>query len=152
MRRKHTHLEKEKYPKDCEFCDYDCRSKEDEEKHLRKHTFKKPLFKCDNCDLVVESLLNLQVHIGKQHSGNFECGLCDYAGNTLDNLETHYLTCEVYTCKRCTESFYNLSNVKDHLKAKHMKHIRNTEVEHIKMDKKYFENVTSKTWEANCLL
>ena len=39
--------------------------------------------------------------------------------------------------------------LRDHRKAKHMKHIRNTEVEHIKMDKKDFENVTSKTWEAN---
>ena len=100
----------------------------------------------------MESLLNLQVHIGKLHSGNFECGLCEYVGNTEENLETHYLTCEVYICKRCNESFYNLSNVKDHLKAKHMKHIRNIEVEHIKMDKKDFENVTSKTWEANYLI
>ena len=80
-------MDKEKYPKDCEFCDYDCWDKEDEGKHLRKYRFKKPLFKCDNCDLVVKSLLSLQVHIGKQHSGHFECGLCDYVGSTLDNLE-----------------------------------------------------------------
>ena len=96
-------------------------------------------------------MLNLQVHIGRQNSGNFECGLCDYVGNTLENLETHHLTCEVYTCKWCKESFYNLNNVKDHLKAKHMKHLRNTEVEHIKMDKKDFENVTIKTWKADYL-
>ena len=119
MRRKRTNLNKEKYPKDCEFCDYDCRSKDDKEFFWRKHTFKKPLVKCDHCDLVGESLLNLQVHIGKLQSWNFECGLCDYVGNTVDNLERHHLTCEVYTCKRCIESFYNLSNVKDHLKAKH---------------------------------
>ena len=41
---------------------------------------------------------NMEVHLGKHHSEKYECGLCDFGAGSLENLETHLNTCEVFQC------------------------------------------------------
>ena len=38
-------------------------------------------------------------HTGKDHSPTFECGICDLEVNTLEKLEIHIGSCEVYQFK-----------------------------------------------------
>ena len=43
----------------------------------------------------------MEVQAGKCQTDNFECGLCEYTGNTLENLELHLVSCEIYECEEC---------------------------------------------------
>ena len=52
---------------------------------------------------------------------NFECGLCGYFGNDLENLELHQFTCEKFTCTHCDLTFKNIGEVKSHLSQEHPK-------------------------------
>ena len=36
----------------------------------------------------------MEVHLGKFHSEQYDCGLCDYVATSLENIETHLFTCE----------------------------------------------------------
>ena len=39
------------------------------------------------------------VHVGKKHSENIQCGVCDSVVGNKENLETHMVTtCEIYQC------------------------------------------------------
>ena len=42
-----------------------------------------------------ENWSTMDVHHGKEH---FECGLCHHRAKTLERLETHLNTCELYIC------------------------------------------------------
>ena len=113
--------------------------------HLAEHSYRNLKFKCEDCDFLAEDSLSLEVHAGKAHSGNFECALCGFTGKDIIDLETHLLTCETYSCIYCfsaEETFYSVSDVKTHLTNKHPKHIKNTEIEHIKMDRKNSERTS----------
>ena len=48
------------------------------------------------------------VHIGKKHSENIKCGLCDTIFQNIELLETHLITCEVYKCWKSHGSFKTL--------------------------------------------
>ena len=61
----------------------------------------------------------MEVHRGKVHSEQFECGLCELIANDLENLETHLTTCEIYQCNSCDLSFRNLPDLKTHLQNEH---------------------------------
>ena len=57
--------------------------------NLKRHLYKLPeelKYKCEDCDYWVPSFLTMQVHIGRWHSNNFDCGLCDYKAKTLEHL------------------------------------------------------------------
>ena len=43
----------------------------------------------------------MEVHVGKCRTENFECGLCQYTCETLEGLELHLASCEVYECENC---------------------------------------------------
>ena len=150
MKRKHTNFEEEEYPRTCDFCDVKDLDRKEMEKHLKEHTFKKLIYKCEDCDFFAPNELSLEVHAGKKHSGNFECGLCDFTGTSLENLELHQFTCEIYTC--CDLNYTEMGALKKHLNEKHKKHIKYVEILHSKMDRKNFENVSSRTIQGSYLL
>ena len=76
------------------------------ERHLKQHSYKKLIYKCEDCEYLASDELTLEVHSGKVHSGIFECALCGYKGSDLENLELHLGTCETFECK------YNHNNNK----------------------------------------
>ena len=50
------------------------------------------------------------------HDPKFECGLCGYEANTLENLDMHLFTCEIYICDYCCDvRFKTLTDLKAHL-------------------------------------
>jgi hypothetical protein len=51
---------------------------------------------------------SMEVHLEKYYSETFESNLCDYEALTLDNIETHLYTSEIYEYKECnlTETLY----------------------------------------------
>ena len=86
------------------------------------------------------------------HSGNFECALCGFTGKDIIDLENHLPTCDTYSCKYCfstEETFYSVSDVKTNLTNKHPKHIKNTEIEHIKMNQKTVNKYLKKYSEVH---
>ena len=89
--------------------------------HLKVHSYKNLIFKCEDCDFLAEDELSLEVHAGKKHSGNFECALCGFAGKDLEQLETHIHTCERFNCTYCKPetTFYNIPDLKSHLSTQH---------------------------------
>ena len=123
--------------------------KQSMEDHLKEHTYNNLKFKCEDCAFLAQDELSLVVHAGKKHSGNFECALCGFTGADLVHLETHLHTCERYTCThgncKPNNNFLNISDLKSHLSDKHQKHLKHTEIDHIKMDRKNPDKVSNRT-------
>ena len=63
----------------------------------------------------------MQVHNGKCCVSNIECGLCGMEAETLENLETHLASCEVYECEECEIRHTKLSDIKVHIEEDHSK-------------------------------
>ena len=59
------------------------------------------------------------VHMGKEHSDNLECGLCAFKLKDKEQLETHQLTCEIYKCTLCDNNFVKLADLKDDVTTDH---------------------------------
>ena len=74
-------------------------------KHMRRHSYIRASYKCLDCDFICETDLGMEVHVGKEHADGFDCGLCGFKEQSLENLETHLSTCEVYDCGYCDERF-----------------------------------------------
>ena len=74
----------------------------------------------------------LEVQVGKCGSENFECGLCNFKTDTLEKLELHLVSCEVYECETCEERTKLLKDMKTHIEIEHggLKKLY-----HIKMDR-----------------
>ena len=143
IKRKHEHLEEEGCPKVCEFCDYKCFNKQNMVDHLTEHSFR---------NFLSEDKLSLEVHAGKKHSGNFECALCGFSVVDLEHLETYLHTCERFTCTYChnkTNFFKNIQDLRSHLSSQHPKHLKHTDILHIKMDRKDSEKFSSRTVNAS---
>ena len=83
----HEHLQ-DKFSQSCDFCEY----KASMEDHLKQHTYKELIFKCEDCDFLVNDILSLDVHVGRKHSGNFECAICGFKAKSEDNLNIHLHT------------------------------------------------------------
>ena len=84
IKRKHTNLMDESYPKECDFCDAKLKTAKEMKMHLKiAHTNKEAKFKCEDCDFYGGNELSVEVHHGKCHSVDFECGLCEYKAKVL---------------------------------------------------------------------
>jgi len=57
-------------------CDKEVNSKQDMKIHMKTHSYIRPQYKCEECDFICERKINMEVHVGKSHDINFECGLC----------------------------------------------------------------------------
>ena len=60
----------------------------------------------------------MEVHIGKDHSENYECGLCEFEAKNFENLDIHLNSCEVYQCGGCEKIFKTIKDVKTHIDEK----------------------------------
>ena len=56
----------------------------------------------------------MEVYLGKAHSENFECGLCESEMEDLETLELHLFTCDVYKSCYCNERIKTLHYLKVH--------------------------------------
>ena len=125
----------ESYPKECDFCDAKINTAIEMKMHLKiAHTNKEAKFKCEDCDFYGGNELSVEVHQGKCHSVDFECGLCYYNTKSLENFNTHLTTCESYECDNCYFRVKTLSEIEHHLQEKHTN--TNVNVIHGKLDRK----------------
>ena len=115
MRRKHTYKDIETFPIKCDFCDELLENRLKLKRHMKEHSYINAKYKCVDCDYFSKSELSMEVHIGKEHSDGFECGLCNSTETTLENLEIHFLTCEIFVCAECDERIMTLDGVKKHI-------------------------------------
>ena len=112
--------------------------------HLKCHSYKEPAelqFKCQDCEYWGSNELTMEVHNGRCHSETFECGLCDFKANTLENLEIHLSTCEIYDCAGCHFRVKTISEMKEHVNDEHEN--RNVKILHGKQDRKNCEEISS---------
>ena len=63
--------------------------------------------------------MTIAVHVGKKHSENMLCGMCDSVVGNKENLETHMVRCEIYQCYFDNYKFKTLGDLKEHVKGKH---------------------------------
>ena len=117
-------------------------------KHLQTHSYKKANFKCVDCDFVGTNEETMEVHIGKTHANIFECGLCSHKAETLEKLDIHLFTCEVYVCSKCDFLEKSLTDLKKHAKKEHFVNPY-FQIHHRKMDRRNHGEVSSHTycWE-----
>ena len=152
IKRKHTLLDSEEIPKTCDFCDVNFDNINKMKVHLKTHSFKKLDFKCEDCDYFGPNEITMEVHHGRKHSQDPECGLCEFKANSGENLETHLVTCEIYDCKRCDLRFQNLTTMRTHLQEEHKGHTQIVTIVHAKLDRKNSEIVACKEYNGKSLL
>ena len=49
------------------------------------------------------------------HSVNLYSGICTFEAGSLENLETHLRTCEVYHCDECEKRIKSITEIKEHI-------------------------------------
>ena len=74
----------------------------------------------------------MEVHAAKCCTDNFECGLCEFTGNTLEKLELHLLSCEIFECEECQLQSRFLKELKTNVESDHG---IETNVYYLKMDR-----------------
>ena len=104
------------FSKRCSLCDNILANSKDMKKHMRTHSYKDAVYKCDLYDSIGGDQIEMEVHLAKLHGENFECGLCENTANDLETLDTHLGTYEIYKCKICGEQILKLTNIKTHVK------------------------------------
>ena len=150
MRKKHTSKAIEKYPFKCDLCHEQIENNSDLKTHMKKHSFVWAQFKCADCDFVGKCELTMEVHNGKYHSENFECGICGYEGKSLEDLEMHLFTCKIYQCLKCDEVNRSLSILKKHALETHTEFVEEKKlVKHLKMSTDHFKEVSIKHYYAD---
>ena len=85
----------------------------------------------------------MEVHVGKYHSEKFECGLCEYEAENLENLETHLFTCEIFECNKCGLRGKSMKDIIKHGETEHPEY-KSRWIDHIKMDRKNYTEVSTK--------
>ena len=130
---KHANLEDPPY--DCEFCEKSFGNATQLKSHLKTHSYAE-VIKCENCSFFAKNKLSLKVHVGKEHSGDHECGLCGYAAKSNEQLITHLHTCEIFICcASSNDDCKTISEIKKHLKEKHKNWLKETIVTHAKISR-----------------
>ena len=143
VKRKHTALSVWPFPQTCDLCDYKVKCKKGLKSHRLGHSYIDAKFKCADCEYVGENDESMYVHIGRAHSENYECGICESVFKSLENLETHLVTCESYECNHCYFTSKNISIIKRHVLKEH----GNTgELVHMKMSRDNSDQVKVKTY------
>ena len=56
----------------------------------------------------------MEVYLRKLHSEKQD-GLCDFEAMSLENLELHLVSFEVYQCNNCEKKLKSIKDVKDHI-------------------------------------
>ena len=150
-RKKHTSAasyDEDKFPKKCDLCESKIKTKKDFNKHIKTHSYKQVDFKCEECDFLGATSFTMDVHFGKVHSENLECGLCECQADDVEKLNSHIFTCEIYKCERCDKTFANLAELKAHTLAKHLEnkymsiiHAKQSRTNEEEIDEKYYDAI-----------
>ena len=111
------------FPKKCDLCDYVQKDKSEMKLHLKSHSYKTINFQCKECDFFCETQSEMELHIGRKHSDQLECGICNYEADNLENLTIHLATCEIYKCEDCELKVKTLNEVKNHVEKEHLTRI-----------------------------
>ena len=150
--RKHTIISSTGYPKKCELCEKQFNNPKDFKMHWKTHSYKEAKFKCEDCDFLGKCFETMDVHNGKSHTDNFECGLCEKDFGNLEELTLHLNTCEIYRCRRCFKKEISISDIKAHAVRNHNGNGPGaTLVDHIKMSRNDSDEVISKEHWHNSL-
>ena len=139
-----TNTGKDKFPKTCDLCDYDVNNKSELTQHLKTHSYKAVNFQCRECEYFGESELEMEVHIGKKHSDQFDCGICDLEIKSLENLKIHLSTCEIYKCDCCGKKVATLKEIKTHMETEHPENKQHLYVIHLKQNRSDCEVIDEK--------
>ena len=147
MKRKHSVKNSEKVAFKCEVCEFESNSKLGLKRHMKSHSyiFEDKKCKCNDCDFTGNNAWTVQIHHGKVHNKNIECGLCDFQSKDLDTLNLHLKTCEIYECNECEFVAKQISNIKKHVKN-NIK-CKDTMVYHVKIDRDNDEEATVKEYQ-----
>jgi uncharacterized coiled-coil protein SlyX len=97
---------------------------------------------CDYCDFEFKlgsekERKEKDIHIRNNHT--FQCNVCEIKLGNKEELDIHFLTCEMYICSLCNYTHKRLSELKNHCKTKHT---RNTIIRHSKMDRDNFSKLS----------
>jgi hypothetical protein len=118
-KRKHT---ESNFSKTCDLCNKTFKSYDKFRNHKFDHTNwdrKTNKYSCKECDFIGNNMFTHEVHMGKVHTKNYECGLCDVGLKNLENLEIHQSTCEMYRCRSCGKKEKTISDIKKHTQLFH---------------------------------
>ena len=147
IKRKHYKSNKKEevvvFPKICDLCDYEMENNKELKQHMVTHSYKRVDFQCEECDFGGKNPYTMEVHTGKKHCENFECGLCQYVAKDLETLDTHLFTCEVFECCSCNVRFKNLVEMKTHMIEEHEDDPAGKLIKHRKLNRKNSEVVDS---------
>ena len=92
----------------------------------------------------------MDVQVWKHRADDFECGLCENKFGTLENLEIHLQSCEKFKCRLCELMGKSIAELKKHTKERHLGAFKGGLINHIKLDRSNFKDVTiTGHWSEN---
>ena len=149
MKRKHTVKKKEVISYQCEVCEFKTISKISLKTHNKSHsyTIEKEKCKCNTCDFIGNNAWSLQIHNGKIHMENLECGLCDCKTKDFETLNLHLKTCEIYECNKCEFVANQLSGIRKHMRESNDCSL--STFHHIKIDRNNDEEAAFTEYEQS---
>ena len=137
--------ENDNYPMKCDLCEIRIKSKCDMRKHLKTHSYKAINYQCQECGKFCENEFEMEVHIGREHLEQYECGICGFETKDIENLNLHLTTCERYKCDHCAEKFATLTELKNHLKTEQIRDV-DTNIFHIKQNRTNSDAIDKKSY------
>ena len=147
----HTDSKNIEFPTTCELCDFVAKNKSELKSYLKTHSYKSVNFKCKECEQFCETEIEMEVHIGKKHSDQFDCGICGFEIKTLEDLNIHLTTCEMYKCEECDLRVKSLSEIKKHVENEHSKWKKLQAIIHIKQNRNDSEVVDEISYRSGTL-
>ena len=142
IQRMHTDLN---FSKTCSLCDKTFNTYNKFRDHKFEHTKwnkKANSYSCKECKFIGNNMHTHEVHMGKCHSSNHDCGLCDRELGNLGDLEVHINTCEIYKCRTCGHKEKTVSDIKKHANLLH----DGCHIDHLKLSRNNKEEVSEKTY------
>ena len=102
------------FPRSCHLCEKNLQSLKEYKIHIKTHSYRLIQYQCNMCSFSEYNEVGIEVHVGREHGENFECGMCEFIAEDLESLDLHLLTCEIYKCNKCENVFKNLQDLKQH--------------------------------------
>ena len=77
----------------------------------------------------------MQIHHGKHHAKQIECGLCAFKAKDLQRLKHHLTTCEPYECVECEYVAKQRFDMKKLISEKNCNNCSSSYIFHLKIDR-----------------
>ena len=107
----------------CEVCKNEFRDKNSLTNHMQTHKKKQ---KCNQCLYMADSQDELDNHVLRRHSKEYECDLCDFVSQSKNGILQHEKddhnikkTRKKFNCIKCDETFVALSDCETHMETSH---------------------------------